>query len=210
MCKKRANLARHPEKAAAEAIRRRARAKGISVEEYLVRDRSLKPDSECSPKYTKQRNRLRIDGLIVRKNQKRICPLLSANPKLYYLANAERLTAESRRYYHSNRNKAIKKVQRWKSANPGKLSQQRYRRRVCIETQLNDLTTEQWNAIKLAYKFRCAYCGDRKQRLTMDHVIPVSKGGAHTAANIVPACQSCNSSKNARLPLVEYQPHLII
>ena len=30
----------------------------------------------------------------------------------------------------------------------------------------------------------------------MDHVVPVSKGGSTSADNIIPACQSCNSSKN--------------
>lgn len=45
---------------------------------------------------------------------------------------------------------------------------------------------------------RCHYCHEFKP-LTMDHVIPVSKGGPHTASNIVPACQPCNSRKGARL-----------
>jgi 5-methylcytosine-specific restriction endonuclease McrA len=30
----------------------------------------------------------------------------------------------------------------------------------------------------------------------MDHMIPVSRGGFHTIANIVPACQPCNSTKH--------------
>ena len=46
------------------------------------------------------------------------------------------------------------------------------------------------------------------KRLTMDHITPISKGGAHTASNIVPACQSCNSKKNNRAPLKPVQPIL--
>lgn len=44
------------------------------------------------------------------------------------------------------------------------------------------------------WDFKCAYCscsGD----LHMDHVIPLSKGGSHALANIVPACPRCNLNK---------------
>jgi 5-methylcytosine-specific restriction endonuclease McrA len=45
----------------------------------------------------------------------------------------------------------------------------------------------------------CQYCGSGK-RLTLDHVIPRSKGGQHTWNNVVAACESCNSKKGDRLP----------
>jgi len=48
----------------------------------------------------------------------------------------------------------------------------------------------------------CFYCG-AKGKMTIDHVIPISRGGKHVADNIVPACQSCNSSKGAK-PLEEW------
>jgi 5-methylcytosine-specific restriction endonuclease McrA len=44
----------------------------------------------------------------------------------------------------------------------------------------------------------CQYCGSGK-RLTLDHVIPRSKGGQHTWNNVVAACESCNSKKGDRL-----------
>ncbi len=40
----------------------------------------------------------------------------------------------------------------------------------------------------------CQYCGSKKN-LTLDHVIPRSKGGLHTWDNVVTACSSCNSRK---------------
>lgn len=61
------------------------------------------------------------------------------------------------------------------------------------------LSTDEWEAIKAAYRHRCAYCGERK-KLTQDHVKPVSENGPYTRDNIVPACKSCNSSKGARPP----------
>ncbi len=45
----------------------------------------------------------------------------------------------------------------------------------------------------------CLYCGSTKH-LTLDHVIPRSKGGQHTWDNVVTACEKCNSIKSDRLP----------
>ena len=49
-------------------------------------------------------------------------------------------------------------------------------------------------------KHTCQYCGSTKQ-LTLDHVIPRSKGGKHTWDNVVIACERCNSRKGDRTPL---------
>ncbi len=48
-------------------------------------------------------------------------------------------------------------------------------------------------------KHTCQYCGNTKQ-LTLDHVIPRSKGGKHTWDNVVTACEQCNSRKGDRTP----------
>lgn len=48
----------------------------------------------------------------------------------------------------------------------------------------------------------CAYCHEpiHPRDKTLDHVVPVSKGGVHSIANVVIACKSCNSRKHARTP----------
>lgn len=48
-------------------------------------------------------------------------------------------------------------------------------------------------------KYACQYCGNTK-KLTLDHVIPRSKGGKHSWDNVVIACESCNSRKSDRTP----------
>jgi 5-methylcytosine-specific restriction endonuclease McrA len=58
------------------------------------------------------------------------------------------------------------------------------------------VSAKEWAAIKAAYGHRCAYCHEQFKRLTMDHIVPLSKGGRHIASNIAPACQPCNSSKH--------------
>jgi len=49
---------------------------------------------------------------------------------------------------------------------------------------------------------RCQYCGRRfpKQDLTIDHVLPRSRGGKDTWDNLVLACMKCNLKKGSRLP----------
>ena len=74
------------------------------------------------------------------------------------------------------------------------------RRRARVRAVPRTLTAVQWSAIKQAYRQCCAYCGIRTRRLTIDHVTPLISGGAHMAANIVPACLSCNSRKGAGPP----------
>jgi len=46
---------------------------------------------------------------------------------------------------------------------------------------------------------RCQYCGSRSH-LTIDHIIPRSRGGESTWQNIVTSCAPCNSRKGNRLP----------
>lgn len=48
------------------------------------------------------------------------------------------------------------------------------------------------------WRYRCAYCGTQT-RLHLDHVVPLARGGRHSIGNLLPACQACNQSKNARL-----------
>lgn len=57
---------------------------------------------------------------------------------------------------------------------------------------------EDWLMILEVFGHRCAYCNCDDLKLTMDHVIAISRGGAHTVDNVVPACVPCNSRKKNR------------
>lgn len=59
--------------------------------------------------------------------------------------------------------------------------------------------------------FKCMYCGKTKE-LTIDHIIPSSRGGKTTFENCVAACRPCNNKKNNRTPseakmYLKKQPH---
>jgi len=49
-------------------------------------------------------------------------------------------------------------------------------------------------------RFACAYCGTRTRPITMDHVVPRSRGGKSEFDNCVACCRACNQKKGALLP----------
>jgi 5-methylcytosine-specific restriction endonuclease McrA len=60
--------------------------------------------------------------------------------------------------------------------------------------------TDWWRA-KLAQGV-CHYCGEKvgAENLTLDHVIPVSRGGRSTKGNCVASCKRCNNEKKSYTP----------
>lgn len=52
-------------------------------------------------------------------------------------------------------------------------------------------------------KGRCYYCEQPTppSELTMDHIVPVARGGRSTKSNVVPSCKACNTAKQQLLPM---------
>jgi hypothetical protein len=67
--------------------------------------------------------------------------------------------------------------------------------------------TSWWN--RKVDKGICYYCGSNvgRKQLTMDHVVPLSRGGKSKKGNIVPACKECNNKKKSLLP-VEWNEYI--
>ncbi len=65
-----------------------------------------------------------------------------------------------------------------------------------------ELRRSRWWKNRLAQGI-CYYCGKRfpPDELTMDHVVPVTRGGKASRNNVVPACKECNSKKKYLLPM---------
>jgi 5-methylcytosine-specific restriction endonuclease McrA len=63
-------------------------------------------------------------------------------------------------------------------------------------------------AIKSAARVACFWCGTvvGANDCHIDHIAPLSRGGGHTAGNIVPSCVACNLAKGAKLAYAEWQP----
>jgi len=65
-----------------------------------------------------------------------------------------------------------------------------------------DLRKTQWWKRKCAEGL-CYFCGRKvlPKELTMEHVVPIIRGGKSSKGNVVPACKECNSKKKYLLPL---------
>ena len=75
----------------------------------------------------------------------------------------------------------------------------RRNRKSRVKAQRFAFTEQDWKRLVARYRGCCAYCGEKCDRLQREHVIPISRGGRHSAGNILPACPRCNGSKKAKL-----------
>lgn len=62
------------------------------------------------------------------------------------------------------------------------------------------LTVNQWRELKKKYNYTCLYCKKQEPEtsLTIDHIIPFSRGGLNNIENIQPLCGYCNKSKGVK------------
>lgn len=115
----------------------------------------------------------------------------------------EVISEQGKRYYQKNREIILAKTKEYRQENPEMIRLQSHRREARKRDLPHTLTVKQWREIKSIFNNSCAYCGEKKP-LTQDHFFPLSKGGEYTRNNIIPACKTCNSSKNANEPFSWY------
>lgn len=65
-----------------------------------------------------------------------------------------------------------------------------------------DLRKSRWWQQKTS-SGKCYYCGKKVayKDVTMDHILPLARGGKSSKDNLVPACKSCNNKKQSMMPL---------
>lgn len=97
-------------------------------------------------------------------------------------------------FFEKMRQKSKDGYKRWIEKNPLANRQRNHRRRVSIK---GEFSAQEWKELCEKYDNRCLCCGEKKA-LEIDHVLPVSKGGANTIDNLQPLCVSCNRSKGTK------------
>jgi hypothetical protein len=125
----------------------------------------------------------------------------------YYEANRDKVLERKRRWHRANAEKSREQARRWHAANPDKVKERNRRRlawkRAARRTALHPVTRAQIDARFALWSNRCAFCGvaaghERNrgyERLTVEHVLALTKGGLDEASNIIPACSTCNTGK---------------
>jgi hypothetical protein len=135
--------------------------------------------------------------------------------RLYRERHPDRVAAKTRRHYEANREAIAERARQHRLANP-ELYAQRNRdwraanrekareaarcrsalRRSSRMRALLSLSIDSKRERFALFDNTCAYCG-AGNRLTVDHVLPLTAGGLDQFDNIVPACNRCNAGKNA-------------
>lgn len=133
----------------------------------------------------------------------------------HYLRNRDREIARCSKWNKENSSRVARNMQRcrdrrpefyrqyaisYAKKNPDRVAlhdkNKRFKRRSKI---VFPISFSEWKFIKDRFGNVCFYCNESKT-LTMDHFMPLSKGGLHVPENIVPACRNCNSKKGAKIP----------
>jgi|SRR3990167_7692308 len=140
--------------------------------------------------------------------------------KRYRAEHAGDLREYFRRYHEKNRAARNERMRQYRRLNVGAerernrawilKNEQRHRdyqaayqamRRARVAGLPATFIPEEWDDVLDLFGHKCAYCGSGGM-LHRDHFIPVKRGGGYELGNIVPACHSCNSKKNAKDPVV--------
>lgn len=106
----------------------------------------------------------------------------------------------SRRWYHNNREYACLQSRTWAKEN---VERTRQRNRVRLSRKKfadGIITAQEERELFEKYNYTCINpnCPDTSQPITLDHIVPLARGGTNTIENAQPLCRSCNSSKGTK------------
>ena len=129
-----------------------------------------------------------------------------ARAKEWRAANPDRTKARDDERRRSADEKAREQmreyVRQWRIKHPDRHVAKEHARRARYRGKYS---AKDWRSLCRRYGDCCAYCGSKKP-LTVDHVVPLVRGGSNYIGNLLPACAWCNSSKGKKL-LVEWRRH---
>lgn len=118
---------------------------------------------------------------------------------LYYAKwrtkNKERILLNERKNYLANKERYDSYRAEWRKEN--RLKWNSYRRARDVRKKQNGIFLILNKEFKKLNNQLCFYCGSN-QNLTIDHIIPVARGGRHSIGNILVACKTCNSQKGSK------------
>lgn len=118
--------------------------------------------------------------------------------RIWQSLNLDKHRMSSRRYYENHKEKVIATNKRYNEENPESRRTAKFNRRAREESADGKISKREWVELCDKYGNRCLCCGRNDVKLTLDHVVPLVKGGSNTIENAQPLCQSCNSKKHTK------------
>lgn len=133
-------------------------------------------------------------------------PIYAAKVKEYHKNRYKELSVEIKArvaaWCAENPERHAIHTKRYSKNNPEPRLLDRHRRRARECGAMSTFTLIEWREIKASSPI-CYYCKrpfSRRLKPTIEHIVSLNNGGAHTKDNIVAACKSCNSIKSAGTP----------
>lgn len=103
-----------------------------------------------------------------------------------------------RRYYRSHREKMLGQSQRYAKEHPEVIIASRHKRRGRMShTKDGTVTAGKLRKLFETWTGICPVCG-KTSKPSLDHILPLSKGGTHTLSNLQLMCKPCNSKKGSK------------
>ena len=108
--------------------------------------------------------------------------------------------AERHARYEATAQQERERARQWRQDNPEAQRAQKHAARARALGVPGTFTADEWIALKATQEYRCLACNKREPdiTLTIDHVIPMTKGGHNDIANIQGLCYGCNNTKRAK------------
>ena len=118
-----------------------------------------------------------------------------------YHKDPQRAVQRVLEYQKRNRKMLTDKTNDWYKTPAGKLcaSVQHHRRRARLANAYCPDADDRVRELRGSPQ-QCYICGKwvSEEEVTIDHVVPLARGGKHEASNLMPSCSFCNTSKGAR------------
>ena len=154
---------------------------------------------KCRDKKKYEKNKEKIKAR-VRKYNKEHPEKVKAYKKKYYEKNKEKIKARVRKYNKEHPEKVKTSNKKWQKANLEQCKIDEHKRRTRKKGNGGSYTIEEIAKLRKKSKGICKGYNRKshyvsEDKLTIDHIIPVSNGGTSNIDNIQLLCKSCNCSK---------------
>jgi 5-methylcytosine-specific restriction endonuclease McrA len=121
-------------------------------------------------------------------------------------SHPEQRRAAKRLYYARHREQHKIVMAAYHNAHPEVLQAKSSAYRARARAAKGRFTSAEWHALVERYDGKCAYRGEAGP-LQVDHRTPLTRGGANSIDNVLPACAKCNAEKG-RLTEAEFRARL--
>lgn len=120
----------------------------------------------------------------------------------YRKNNKEKIQIQSAKYYIDNKGKIRENHKKYNMTEAGKISAKKslHKRRYLKNNSKDILNAEEWNIVLQLQGYKCIKCNNYFDKIdpTIDHIIPVTRGGNFNKTNVQALCGSCNSKKGIK------------